>query len=113
MIDMPHDAWRHTIKANLISNYALIRLLAPEMKQTGGYIVNVSSYFGGEKYVAIPYPNRSDYAVSKAGQRALAEALARFMGPQVQINAPAPGPVEGDRLKGTGERPGLFVRGRG
>ena len=40
------------------------------MKQTGGYIVNVSSYFGGEKYVAIPYPNRSDYAVSKAGQRA-------------------------------------------
>lgn len=110
VIDMPHDAWRHTIKANLISNYALIRLLAPEMKQTGGYIVNVSSYFGGEKYVAIPYPNRSDYAVSKAGQRALAEALARFMGPQVQINALAPGPVEGDRLKGTGERPGLFAR---
>lgn len=110
VIDMPHDAWRHTIKANLLSNYAAIRLLAPAMKQTGGYIVNVSSYFGGEKYVAIPYPNRSDYAVSKAGQRALAEALARFMGPQVQINALAPGPVEGDRLKGTGERPGLFAR---
>jgi malonyl-CoA reductase/3-hydroxypropionate dehydrogenase (NADP+) len=110
VIDMPHDAWRHTIKANLLSNYALIRLLAPAMKQTGGYIVNVSSYFGGEKHVAIPYPNRSDYAVSKAGQRALAEALARFMGPQVQINALAPGPVEGDRLKGTGERPGLFAR---
>jgi malonyl-CoA reductase/3-hydroxypropionate dehydrogenase (NADP+) len=110
VIDMPHDAWRHTLKANLLSNYALIRLLAPAMKQTGGYIVNVSSYFGGEKHVAIPYPNRSDYAVSKAGQRALAEALAKFLGPQVQINALAPGPVEGDRLKGTGERPGLFAR---
>jgi malonyl-CoA reductase/3-hydroxypropionate dehydrogenase (NADP+) len=110
VIDMPHDAWRRTLKANLISNYALIRLLGPGMKQRGGYIVNVSSYFGGEKCVAIPYPNRSDYAVSKSGQRALAEALARFMGPQVQINALAPGPVEGDRLKGVGGRPGLFAR---
>jgi malonyl-CoA reductase/3-hydroxypropionate dehydrogenase (NADP+) len=110
VIDMPHDAWRHTLKANLTSNYALIRLLGPVMKQKGGHIVNVSSYFGGEKYVAIPYPNRSDYAVSKAGQRALAETLSRFMGPQVQINALAPGPVEGDRLKGTGGRPGLFAR---
>jgi malonyl-CoA reductase / 3-hydroxypropionate dehydrogenase (NADP+) len=28
----------------------------------------------------------------------------------VQINAIAPGPVDGDRLRGTGERPGLFSR---
>jgi len=110
VIDMPHDAWRRTIKANLLSNYAAIRMLAPAMKERGGYIINVSSYFGGEKYVAIPYPNRSDYAVSKAGQRALVEALAHFMGPQVQINALAPGPVEGERLKGAGSRPGLFAR---
>jgi malonyl-CoA reductase/3-hydroxypropionate dehydrogenase (NADP+) len=110
VIDMPHDAWRHTLQANLISNYALIRALASQMKRHGGAILNVSSYFGGEKYVAIPYPNRADYAVSKAGQRALAEALARFLGPEVQINALAPGPVEGERLKGVGSRPGLFAR---
>jgi malonyl-CoA reductase/3-hydroxypropionate dehydrogenase (NADP+) len=48
----------------------------------------------------VPYPNRSDYAVSKAGQRALVENLARFVGPEIQINAIAPGPVEGQRLKG-------------
>ena len=111
VLDMALDGWRHTLNANLISNYSLIRKLAPLMKQQGsGYILNVSSYFGGEKYAAIAYPNRADYAVSKAGQRALAEALARFLGPEVQINALAPGPVEGDRLKGTGERPGLFMR---
>ncbi|MCU0495424.1 MAG: SDR family oxidoreductase, partial [Chloroflexaceae bacterium] len=111
VIDMPHAGWRHTLNANLISNYSLIRKLLPTMKSQGsGYILNVSSYFGGEKYVAVPYPNRSDYAVSKAGQRAMAEVLARFMGPEVQINALAPGPVEGDRLRGTGERPGLFAR---
>lgn len=111
VIDLPLKGWRNTLNANLISNYSLIRKLAPLMKQQGsGYILNVSSYFGGEKYAAIPYPNRADYAVSKAGQRAMAEALARFLGPEVQINALAPGPVEGDRLRGTGERPGLFMR---
>ncbi|MFV9503852.1 MAG: SDR family oxidoreductase [Oscillochloridaceae bacterium umkhey_bin13] len=111
VLDMPLKGWRHTLNANLISNYSLIRKLAPLMKQQGsGYILNVSSYFGGEKYAAISYPNRADYAVSKAGQRAMAEALARFLGPEVQINALAPGPVEGERLKGTGERPGLFMR---
>jgi malonyl-CoA reductase/3-hydroxypropionate dehydrogenase (NADP+) len=70
----------------------------------------VSSYFGGEKFVAVPYPNRSDYAVSKAGQRALTENLARFCGPEIQINAIAPGPVDGDRLRGVGGKPGLFER---
>ncbi|HEU4328578.1 MAG TPA: SDR family NAD(P)-dependent oxidoreductase [Roseiflexaceae bacterium] len=110
VVDLPLEGWRHTLEANLISNYRLIRRLAPQMKARGGYVLNVSSYFGGEKYVAIPYPNRADYAVSKAGQRALVEALARFLGPEIQINAIAPGPVEGDRLRGTGERPGLFER---
>ncbi len=111
VIDMPLDGWNYTLQANLTSNYSLIRKVVPLMKAQGsGYVLNVSSYFGGEKYVAIPYPNRADYAVSKAGQRAMAEALARFMGPEVQINTIAPGPVEGDRLRGTGERPGLFMR---
>jgi malonyl-CoA reductase/3-hydroxypropionate dehydrogenase (NADP+) len=111
VIDMPLDAWRRTLDANLCSNYALIQRLVPVMRKHGsGYIVNVSSYFGGEKYVATPYPNRADYAVSKAGQRALVENIARFLGPEIQINAIAPGPVEGERLKGTGGRPGLFER---
>ena len=108
VVDMGVDDFRRTLDANLISNYALIQKVAPHMKAQGsGYIVNVSSYFGGEKYVATPYPNRSDYAVSKAGQRALAESLARFLGPEIQINAIAPGPVAGDRLQGTGGNPGL------
>jgi malonyl-CoA reductase/3-hydroxypropionate dehydrogenase (NADP+) len=111
VVDMAVDDFRHTLDANLVSNYALIQKVVPHMKAQGsGYIVNVSSYFGGEKYVATPYPNRADYAVSKAGQRALAENLARVLGPEIQINAIAPGPVAGDRLKGTGGKPGLYER---
>jgi malonyl-CoA reductase/3-hydroxypropionate dehydrogenase (NADP+) len=111
VVDMALDDWRRTLDANLVSNYALIQKVVPHMKAQGsGYIVNVSSYFGGEKYVATAYPNRADYAVSKAGQRALAENLARLLGPEIQINAIAPGPVAGGRLEGTDGKPGLYER---
>jgi malonyl-CoA reductase / 3-hydroxypropionate dehydrogenase (NADP+) len=110
-VDMSLKGWNATLDANLVSNYVLMHEVLPLMKKQGsGYVLNVSSYFGGEKYLAVAYPNRSDYAVSKAGQRALVESMARFLGPEVQINAIAPGPVEGERLKGTGTRPGLFER---
>lgn len=111
VVDMDPAAWTSTLDANLVSNYVLMHAVLPLMKQQGsGYVLNVSSYFGGEKYLAVAYPNRSDYAVSKSGQRAMVESMARFLGPEVQINAIAPGPVEGERLKGTGNRPGLFER---
>ena len=110
IVDMPLQSWRQTLRANLVSNFSLMARLIPEMKRLGsGYVVNVSSYFGGEKYVAVAYPNRADYAVSKAGQRALVETMASFAGPDIQLNAIAPGPVDGVRLRGAGG-PGLFER---
>ncbi len=111
VVDMDVEVWRATLNANLLSNYVLMHEAVPLMKaQGGGYVLNVSSYFGGEKFLAVAYPNRADYAVSKAGQRAMAEAFSPFLGPEVQCNAIAPGPVAGDRLAGVGGRPGLFLR---
>ncbi len=111
VVDMALDDWRFTLDANLVSNFALISEVAPIMReQKSGYVVNVSSYFGGEKYVAVAYPNRSDYAVSKAGQRAMVESMAGALGPEIQFNAIAPGPVDGVRLRGVDGRPGLFER---
>jgi malonyl-CoA reductase/3-hydroxypropionate dehydrogenase (NADP+) len=110
-VDMDVGTWRNTQAANLISNYALMHMVVPLMKAQGsGYILNVSSYFGGEKFLAVSYPNRTDYAVSKSGQRAMVESMARHLGPEIQINAIAPGPVDGDRLSGLGGKPGLFER---
>jgi malonyl-CoA reductase/3-hydroxypropionate dehydrogenase (NADP+) len=40
----------------------------------------------------------------------LVENLARFVVPEIQINAIAPGPVEGQRLKGKDGKAGLFDR---
>ncbi|MEM6368515.1 MAG: SDR family oxidoreductase [Myxococcota bacterium] len=111
VVDMSLEDWNRTMEANLISNYSLIRKYAPAMKvRKTGHILNVSSYFGGEKYLAVAYPNRSDYSVSKAGQRALSEILSRHLGPEIQINTLAPGPVDGQRLRGTPSSPGLFQR---
>ncbi|MEE4380911.1 MAG: SDR family NAD(P)-dependent oxidoreductase [Pseudomonadales bacterium] len=111
VVDMALEDWNRTMEANLISNYSLIRKFAPRMKARGrGVVLNVSSYFGGEKYLAVAYPNRSDYSVSKAGQRVLAEILSRHLGPEIQINAMAPGPVDGVRLRGQPGAPGLFDR---
>ena len=93
------------------SNFFVMHHVVPLMKAQGsGYVLNVSSYFGGEKYLAVAYPNRADYAVSKSGQRAMVESMSRYLGPEVQFNAIAPGPVDGDRLAGTGGKPGLFDR---
>jgi len=111
VVDMSVEAWNYTLDANLVSNFVLMHHAVPLMKAQGsGYVLNVSSYFGGEKYLAVAYPNRADYAVSKSGQRAMVESMARYLGPQVQFNAIAPGPVDGDRLTGTGGKPGLFER---
>ncbi len=111
VVDMSLDAWNYTLDANLISNFVLMHHAVPLMKAQGsGYVLNVSSYFGGEKYLAVAYPNRADYAVSKSGQRAMVESMSRYLGPEVQFNAIAPGPVDGDRLAGTAGRPGLFDR---
>jgi malonyl-CoA reductase/3-hydroxypropionate dehydrogenase (NADP+) len=111
VVDMSPEAWRQTLDANLVSNYFLMHHAVPLMKAQGsGYVLNVSSYFGGEKFLAVAYPNRADYAVSKAGQRAMVEHMSRHLGPEVQFNAIAPGPVDGDRLSGTGGKPGLFER---
>ncbi|MEE4205957.1 MAG: NAD-dependent dehydratase, partial [Erythrobacter sp.] len=60
--------------------------------------------------LAVAYPNRADYGLSKAGQRAMVENFSAYLGPEVQFNAIAPGPVDGDRLSGTGGKPGLFQR---
>ncbi|WP_353227514.1 SDR family oxidoreductase [Novosphingobium sp.] len=111
VVDMSLDAWNYTLDANLISNFVLMHHVVPLMKAQGsGYVLNVSSYFGGQKNLAVAYPNRADYAVSKSGQRAMVESMSRYLGPEVQFNAIAPGPVDGDRLAGTAGRPGLFDR---
>ena len=46
----------------------------------------------------------------EVGPAAIVETMGRFLGPEIQINAIAPGPVDGDRLSGKEGKAGLFDR---
>jgi malonyl-CoA reductase/3-hydroxypropionate dehydrogenase (NADP+) len=110
-VDLLPQVWQQTLAGNLLSNYKLMLEALPHMKgHKSGHIINMSSYFGSGRHGTVAYTNRSDYAVSKAGQISLVEALADSLGPDIQINALAPGPIDGARLNGTKGRPGLYQR---
>jgi malonyl-CoA reductase / 3-hydroxypropionate dehydrogenase (NADP+) len=106
-VDMSLDAWTRTLDANLVSNYVLMHEVLPLMKRQGsGYVLNVSELLRRREVPGrgLPQPQRL------RGQQGRAARDGRDHGalprPEVQVNAIAPGPVEGERLKGTGSRPG-------
>ena len=93
----PHD-WDKVTEAdfdlfldvNLKAQFFLAQALAPQMKARGrGAIVNLASV-GGLK----AWPRYIPYCVSKAGAIMLTRALARALGPEIRVNAVAPGAVQ-------------------
>ncbi|MBI4529349.1 MAG: SDR family oxidoreductase [Deltaproteobacteria bacterium] len=88
--------WRQEIAVNLTGAFLCCRAVLPGMlKRRSGKIVNMSSV-GGQR----AYPLRAPYGVSKAGLISLTQTLAAEVGPyNIQVNAIAPGPVSGDRMK--------------
>jgi 3-oxoacyl-[acyl-carrier protein] reductase len=88
------EIWDHILLANLTSPFMCIKAVAPIMqKQHLGRIVNVAS-------VAELAPRGSSiaYAVSKAGLIHLTRCLALALGPDVAVNAVAPGLMQGTRM---------------
>jgi NAD(P)-dependent dehydrogenase (short-subunit alcohol dehydrogenase family) len=89
-------AWSEEISVNLTGSFLCCRaVLAGMIDRKSGKIVNISSVAGQRAY-----PLRGAYAVSKAGLIALTRTLAAEVGPQnICVNAIAPGPVSGNRMK--------------
>jgi 3-oxoacyl-[acyl-carrier protein] reductase len=86
-------------QVNTIGAFQMIRAVAPEMKKTGGSIVNVASVAG-----VFGVGSSLAYACSKAGMLAINKSMARELGPEIIVNAVCPGMVEGDWLReGLGE----------
>ena len=85
---MPTDEWERIFDANVKASYMLARLVAPGMKAAGrGRIVNVSA----ASYVL---RNHSIYGLAKNAVNFLTEELAVELGPEVTVNAVAPGQIE-------------------
>lgn len=77
---------------NLVGPWLVTRACANELRRSSGCIVNISSIAGSTVGgSSIPY------AVSKAGLDHMTRLLAAAMGPEVRVNAIAPGFVETER----------------
>lgn len=84
--------WKENMDTDLGGTYWLSLLAAPLMKKNGGgRIVNVSDWTaaGGRPR----YKDHLPYYVAKAGVKALTEALALELAPDILVNAVAPGPI--------------------
>jgi len=77
-------------RVNVVGPYQMTRAVAPFMKKAGrGSIVNNSS-IGGVTGIA----SSMAYAASKAALNMLTQSLSLVLGPEVRINAVAPGAIQ-------------------
>lgn len=67
----------------------LVRALLPLLRRSRGSVVNVLDVGGA----LVPWSGYSAYGASKAALRAITEALAVELAPEVRVNAVAPGTV--------------------
>lgn len=84
---MEEAEWDDVIDSNLKASYLCATAVAPAMKSDGwGRIINISA-------VSAYVRNRSVYGLSKASLHTLTESLALELGPEVTVNAVAPGQI--------------------
>ena len=83
-------------RVNVVGAYQMVRAVAPFMRQGGrGSIVNNSS-IGGVTGIA----SSMAYAASKAALNMMTQSLSLVLGPEIRINAIAPGAIQTRWLQG-------------
>lgn len=86
--------WDNLIGTNLRAPYFLSQAAQPWLRESHGCIVNMVDING-----EAPLPGYAVYCAAKAGLIMLTRALAKELGPEIRVNAIAPGPIlwpEGD-----------------
>lgn len=93
--DLRPDEWDQTVKVNLRGTYLTINQTVPHLKAAGrGSIIIISSINGTRTFTS---PGATAYAVTKAGQLAMAQQLALELGQHgIRVNAVCPGAIETD-----------------
>ncbi|HEY6479776.1 MAG TPA: glucose 1-dehydrogenase [Streptosporangiaceae bacterium] len=84
------EVWDKILSTNLMGTWHMTRSSVPALKASGaGSVINVTSVAGlRQAGSSIPY------AVSKAGINHLTRLLANVLGPEIRVNAVAPGLVD-------------------
>jgi 3-oxoacyl-[acyl-carrier protein] reductase len=88
------EEWDRVFAVNVRGLFQVTRAAAPMLKEAKGCVVNTASIVGLR-----PGPQPLPYAASKAAVVNLTKTLAWNLGPEVRVNAVAPGWMEGDWMK--------------
>ena len=84
------DVWRRILDVNVIGTWQMTTAAVPLLRASGdGSVVNITSV-AGVRYTGSSIP----YAVSKAALNHMTGLLANVLGPEVRVNAVAPGLVD-------------------
>ncbi len=89
------EDWNRVFAVNVLGIFLVTRAAAPMLRRSSnGCIVNTCSIAGVR-----PSAQALPYAASKAAVANLTKTLANALGPEVRVNAVAPGWLEGDWMK--------------
>jgi 3-oxoacyl-[acyl-carrier protein] reductase len=83
------ELWEAVIQTNLLGVFRASKAAAAALKEAGGAIVSIAS-IAGMNHVG----SSLAYGATKAGVINLTGNLARALGPEVRVNAVAPGAVD-------------------
>lgn len=92
---MTDDAWNRIMEVNLKGPFLCTRAALPHLRADGGGEIVMTSSIGGLAGIG----SSIAYCASKAGLNNLVVTLARVAGPEVRVNAVAPGFIDGDWLR--------------
>lgn len=82
------EQWNDIVGTNLKAPFFLSQIAAPHLRKTGGCILNIADIYGDR-----PLGKHPIYSIAKAGLIMLTKSLARELGPEVRVNAIAPGAI--------------------
>jgi ketoreductase RED2 len=83
------DVWRRIFEVNVFGTWAMSVAAMPSLRESHGSIVNITSIAGVR-----PTGSSIPYAASKAALNHLTVLLAKVVGPDVRVNAVAPGLID-------------------
>ena len=88
------EEWDRVFAVNVRGLFQVTRAAVPLLRKSQGCVINTASIVGLR-----PGPQPLPYAASKAAVVNLTKTLAWNLGPEVRVNAVAPGWMEGDWMK--------------
>jgi ketoreductase RED2 len=83
------DVWRRIFEVNVFATWAMTVAALPALREAKGSVVNISSVAGLR-----PTGSSIPYAASKAALNHMTVLLAKVVGPDVRVNAVAPGLID-------------------